>query len=68
MPLGIAIGVAMIKPGDNPKLVVENADKEMYRMKRQVSARREVPPKSFCCTSQPSPLDRDLDLVGAAAR
>ncbi len=43
VPLGISIGVAMIQPGDIPKVIVERADKEMYRMKSQVCSEREYP-------------------------
>ena len=31
--LSVAVGVGMIKPGDNPQAVIERADKEMYRLK-----------------------------------
>jgi diguanylate cyclase (GGDEF)-like protein len=31
--LSVAVGVGMIKPGDNPLTVIERADKEMYRVK-----------------------------------
>jgi diguanylate cyclase (GGDEF)-like protein len=41
VPLGISIGRAMIHPGDDPKAVVERADKDMYQMKNQVSSVRE---------------------------
>lgn len=33
VPLSLAIGVAVIRPGDTPESVLERADKEMYRIK-----------------------------------
>ncbi len=31
--LSVAVGVGMIKPGDSPQMIIERADKEMYRVK-----------------------------------
>lgn len=33
LPLSVAIGVAMIRPGDTPDMVLDRADNEMYRIK-----------------------------------
>ena len=33
LPLSVAVGVGMIKPGDSPLLVMTRADEEMYRLK-----------------------------------
>ena len=33
LPLSVAVGVGVIKPGDDTKTVIERADKEMYRVK-----------------------------------
>lgn len=49
LSLGVAVGITMIVPGDTPKMVVERADKEMYRMKRNASLDREV--TDYACLS-----------------
>jgi diguanylate cyclase (GGDEF)-like protein len=33
LPLSVAVGVGVIKPGDDPQSVMDRADKEMYRVK-----------------------------------
>jgi diguanylate cyclase (GGDEF)-like protein len=33
LPLSVAVGVAVIEPGDTPEAVLGRADKEMYRIK-----------------------------------
>jgi diguanylate cyclase (GGDEF)-like protein len=33
LPLSVAVGVGMIASGDNPRSVIERADKQMYRVK-----------------------------------
>jgi diguanylate cyclase (GGDEF)-like protein len=32
-PLGVAVGVGVIEPGDDPQSVIERADQQMYRVK-----------------------------------
>ena len=34
VPLSIAVGVGVVRPGDTPEAVLERADKEMYRIKQ----------------------------------
>jgi diguanylate cyclase (GGDEF)-like protein len=33
LPLSVAVGVGVVKPGDSPAAVLERADREMYRIK-----------------------------------
>lgn len=43
VPLGISVGVAGIQPGDEPKMVIDRADIEMYRTKNQLYAGPNIP-------------------------
>ena len=33
VPLSVAVGIGVIQPGDNPQMVIDRADKAMYRVK-----------------------------------
>ena len=42
VPLSIAVGVGVVRPGDTPEAVLERADKEMYRIKQISDATRRM--------------------------